>query len=166
LTALGTLLTGRGDYDEGIEALQGAVRINPSSTESLVALANALTRGDRPAEALPLLETASRLDPSTSEPHFRDFTYSFTYWALGRYEEGVRYGKLALRRVENHGGALRVLISSQVGLGLLDDARLTAKTLLRFSPDFRISLLEQILPWQPALIPRYVAALREVGLPE
>ncbi len=165
LIALGSLLTGRGDWDEGLDALQRAVQINPSSTEALVALANALTRGDRPAEALPLLETASRLDPNTSEPHLRDFTYSFTYGALGRYEESVRYGKLASRRFENH-GALRVLIASQVELGLLDEARETAKTLLRVVPDFRISLLEQILPWQPMLLPRFSAALRKAGLPE
>jgi adenylate cyclase len=166
LIALGSLLTFRGDHEEGVDALQRAVRLNPSSTNALVALANALTRGDRAAEALPLLETATRLDPNPFDPHFRAFTYAFTYWALGRHEEGVRFGKIAVSQVERHAGALRVLISSLVELGRLDEARRTAQTLVDISPDFRISLLEQIIPWQPALIPRFAAALRRAGLPE
>jgi len=166
LTALGNLLTMRGDYEDGIAALQRAVRLNPSSTDALVTLANALTRGDRAAEALPLIQTATRLDPNASESWLRAFTEAFSYWVLGRHEEAIRFAELTLRQVETHAGAHRVLISSQVELGLLDAARESAKTLLRLSPGFRISLLEQIIPWQPALIPRFAAALRRAGLPE
>jgi hypothetical protein len=37
---------------------------------------------------------------------------------------------------------------------------------LEFAPDFRVSLLERIIPWQPALVLRFKSALRRAGLPE
>ena len=166
LAALGELLALQGDFAEGLEALQRAVRLNPSSAEALVRLANALTRGDRAGEALPLLETAARLDPRASDLYFREFTLAFTYWALGRFEEAVGAAERALGHGVTQVGALRILVASQVELGQLDQARETAVLLLRLSPDFRISLLEQIIPYQPALIPRFSAALRRAGLPE
>lgn len=166
LMALGTLLTLRGEFAEGVDVLERAVRLNPSSADALVSLANALTRGGRSPEALPLLESAVRLDPRGSDPQFREFTTALSYWALGRYAEAVAVAERALGHGETHAGAMRVLISSQVELGNLDRAGVEARKLLEFAPDFRVSLLEQIIPWQPALVPRFKSALRRAGLPE
>ncbi|MGH9889370.1 MAG: hypothetical protein ACREBE_27795, partial [bacterium] len=95
-----------------------------------------------------------------------DFTFSFTYWAMGRFEESIRIGEIAHRQAATHAGVLRMLIASEVGLGHLERARAYGRDLLRISPDFRISRMEEIIPWQPALIPRFSEALRSAGLPE
>jgi len=71
-----------------------------------------------------------------------------------------------LSRVDTHVGALRMLIASQVELGRLDAARDSASHLLRVSPGFRVSMIAQMIPHQPALIPRFAAALRRAGLPD
>ena len=164
--ALGLSLSMAGDFDAGIPAIQRALQLNPSSVDVLTTLANALTRADRAAEALPLLESALRLDPIPSDSYLFGITIALTYWAMGRFEDAARQSQQTLARTEGHVGALRLLIASQVELGQLNQARETAARLLRLSPEFRISMLGQMLPYQPALLPRISAALRQAGLPE
>lgn len=164
--ALGFSLSMVGDFDAGIAALQRALALNPSSEEALIALANTLTRADRAHEALPLLENAERLDPIPADVYFRQFSFAFAYWAMGRFEDSAQRAEMVVSRIDTHVGALRILIASRVELERLDDARVTAAQLMRVSPSFRISLLAEILPYQPALLPRLSAALRKAGLPE
>lgn len=37
---------------------------------------------------------------------------------------------------------------------------------MRLAPDFRISILERIIPPQPGTLPRLIAGLRAAGAPE
>lgn len=162
--ALGTAQTLLGDFDAGLRALERAVELNPSSSEALVMLANGLARADRPTEALPLLETALRLDPTPSEASFQDFSFALTLFYAGRFEEAVSWAERAVRLAPTHASSHRFLAASLAEAGRLDEARAAVAVLLRRFPTFRISLLEQFAPPQP--LTRLAAALRKAGAPE
>ncbi len=164
--ALGTALTLMGDFGEGLPALQRAVRLNPSSVDALLLLGNAFARAGRPEEGLPLLESSRRLEPSPSDPATFAFHHQLVYFAAARCEEAFRWGELALQVDPIHASSVRLHACTLVELGRLDEARARIAELMRLSPDFRISILEQIIPPQPATLPRMQAALRKAGAPE
>lgn len=145
------------------------MELNPSSGDGLVQLANALTRLGRPEEALPLLETAERLNPEatpTRASHLRMLTQAMTCLAAGRLEEALAWTDRSLEVVTTHAAVYRVRAVTLVELGRLDEARAAAAEMLRIAPGFRLSRLERSIPASPALLPRYLAALRKLGLPE
>jgi TolB-like protein/Flp pilus assembly protein TadD len=164
--ALGTALTLLGDFGEGIQAMERAMRLNPSSVEAHMMLANALARAGRAEEGLPLLENARRLEPTPSDPHNVAFHHQLVCFAAGRYAEALRWGEQALRLFSGHASSTRLMACTLVELGRLDEARAAITELMRLAPDFRISILEQIIPPQPGTLPRLVAALRKAGAPE
>ncbi len=167
--ALGQSLCSVGDFERGLAALQRAVELNPSSADALSQLANALTRAGRPQEALPLLETASRLAPDVvgaGAAHLRHMTYQLTCFAVGRYEESIAWAAVAARSAPSHASIPRILAVTLFEAERLDEARAAAEQLMRMSPSFRISRIDELIPASPALLPRYVAALRALGVPE
>jgi TolB-like protein/Flp pilus assembly protein TadD len=164
--ALGMVLTLTEDFAEGIESLERAVALNPSSADALLMLANSLARAGRAEEGLPLLERARRLEPTPADPNNFAFHHSLVYFAAGRLEESLRWGDRALGLVPTHASGMRLRICALAELGRLDEARAAGEELMRLTPDFRISLLEKIVPPQPATLPRLIAGLRAAGLPE
>ena len=166
LMALGAALSIAGEFDEAIAKLLRAAELNPSSHEVLIQLSNAFTRSDRGTEALPLLELINRLDPADEDLYFRSFTYAMTYYAVGRLEEAANFAERAAREHAGHASNLRIWICALAELGRMGEARAVVVRLLEVAPDFRISLLEQIIPPQPTLLARYKAALRLAGAPE
>ena len=93
-------------------------------------------------------------------------SHAFACWAAGRFEESVASARLLEKRGVAHAGVMRVLAASLAEVGRTDEARAVVAELMRFAPGFRISLLERILPPQPALLPRFAEALRKAGAPE
>jgi tetratricopeptide (TPR) repeat protein len=162
--SLGAAQSMLGDFDSGLSALERAVELNPSSSDALVMLANTLARADRAAEGLPLLETSVRLDPTPWG--FRAFNFAFVLLYAGRPAEAIPWAERALRANPNHGSTHRFLAASLAEAGRLDEARAAVAEMLRRFPDFRISILEQIAPAQPKVLPRLAAALRKAGAPE
>jgi TolB-like protein/Flp pilus assembly protein TadD len=164
--ALGTVLTLSGDFAEGLDSLQRAVRLNPSSVDALLMLANSLARAGRAEEGLPLLESARRLEPTPADPNNFAFQLSLVYYAAGRLEDALRWSERTLELAPTHTSGVRLRACTLMELGRLDEARAAVAELLRLAPDFRISILEQIIPAQPGMLPRLVAALRAAGAPE
>jgi adenylate cyclase len=169
LLALGQALSGAGDFERGLAALRRAVELNPSSGDALVQLGNALARAGRPEEALPLLETAARLDPEkvpTRAAHLRILSFQVTCLAAGRLEEALAWADRALQIVSTHAAVHRVRAVTLAELGRLEEGRAAVAEMLRLAPGFRLSRLEESIPASPALLPRYVAGLRKLGVPE
>lgn len=166
LMCVGSALSIQGDFDAAIARLRRAAALNPSGVDVLIYLINTYTRGGRPEEALPLIELVKRLDPGDFAPNFRDFNFAMTYYALGRLEEGAYYARRSLEGTSRNASNVRMLLFCLAELGQLDEAREIATNMQADLPNFRISLLESIIPPQPSLVPRYKAALRKAGVPE
>ncbi|MEW5977339.1 MAG: tetratricopeptide repeat protein [Acidobacteriota bacterium] len=71
LIGLGPLQDDEGYRQEVGPLLQQAVRLNPNDPEPRIALGKVLIGLDRTAEAIAELETATRLNPDSSEAHFQ-----------------------------------------------------------------------------------------------
>ncbi len=164
--ALGMALTLTGEFGEGLDALRRALRLNPSSVDVLLMLANSLARAGRAEEGVALLENARRLEPTPSDPVGFAFQHALVYNAARRPEEAL----LWIERARRLGPPLpqneRLKACALVELGRLEEARAAVAELMRLSPDFRLSIYEQIIPPQPAMLPRAIAALRAAGAPE
>ncbi len=164
--ALGTALTLMGDFEAGLPALERAVQLNPSSVDALLMLANSLARAGRALEGLAALEIAQRLEPTAPDPAVFPFQAGLVNFAAERCEEAVRWLEQFLRLRPGHAGGLRLLVCALVELGRLEEARACVAEAMRQAPEFRISLLERIIPPQPATLPRLIAGLRAAGAPE
>jgi hypothetical protein len=93
-------------------------------------------------------------------------TLAMACLAAGRLEEALAWTDRSLEVVTTHAAMHRVRAVALVELGRPDEARAAAADMLRLAPGFRLSRLEQSIPASPALLPRYLAALRQLGLPE
>ncbi len=164
--ALGSVLTLSGDFAEGLDSLQRAIRLNPSSVDAHLTLANSLARAGRAQEGLPLLENARRLEPTPADPNSVALHHALVYFAAGRLEEALVWSERLLKLAPTQPSFFRVKASILVELGRLDEARAAVAELMRLAPDFRISILEQIVPPQPGILPRTIANLRKAGAPE
>lgn len=154
------------DYDRGEALIEEAVSLNPNDAAawglrgwiSLICV--------QPARAIESFER--RLQFSPLDPGRTSIWngISFAHFILGQYDQGRAIAAKALA-VSADAHTLSALIMNDVGAGYLDEARAAAHRLLLLRPDFRASYARQSFPtksdeWGD----RFVAALREAGLPE
>jgi tetratricopeptide (TPR) repeat protein len=165
--ALGRALREHGELEEAIRCLRRALELNPSSNEVLLFLATTLAWLDHGEEALALLETAQRLDPTTREVFYHAYAMAFACFAAGRYADAARWAEEAHRAAPGHVGAPRLLAAGLAESGSGEAARAIIERLSRERPDLRLSELTEISPGAaPAFTARYLAALRKAGVGE
>ncbi|MBI3796262.1 MAG: tetratricopeptide repeat protein [Deltaproteobacteria bacterium] len=89
----------RQQYDQAIAEGERAIALDPNNALSYNRQGVVLTFAGRPAEALPLVEQALRLDPHYPPFYLGDL--GWTYWLTGRYTEAVAALKEATSRGPN-----------------------------------------------------------------
>jgi adenylate cyclase len=154
------------DYDRGEAMIEEAVSLNPNDAAawglrgwiSLICV--------QPARAIESFERRLQLSPLDPGRTAVWNGISFAHFLLGQYDQGRTFAAKALA-VSADAHTLSALIMNDVGAGCLDEARATAARLLLLRPDFRASYARQIFTtksdeWRD----RFVAVLREAGLPE
>jgi tetratricopeptide (TPR) repeat protein len=113
--SLGVIMLARGEMDEAIELLQGAVTYQPDYTEARTALAEALRRTGQLRASLPQYEAAIALNPQSAQ---------------------ARWGHaLALVRLDRHRDARRALNEAMQVHPERPEFRLLLARLLAASPD-------------------------------
>lgn len=155
-----------GDHDAAIDAARQALQIQPNGYEENLFMGFYLYFGGQSEEAVRHLETARRLSPVDST---RSLAFlANAYFMNGQYEksEVLRKARISKFRVGNPNPYLW-LAATQVMLGKKDEAAMTAKTLLRSFPHFRLSQWRffEIFKSEENRNRLYSAAL-EAGLPE
>ncbi len=165
--ALGRTLRENGDLDSAIQALRRALELNPSANEARLFLATTLAWKDRPEEALALLETARRLDPTTREVFYHAYAMAFACFGAGRYADAAPWAERASQAAPRHIGALCVFAASLAENGRTSEASAAVERLRDLLPDLRLAVLGEIISVaDPAFASRYAAALRKAGVPE
>jgi adenylate cyclase len=97
---LSSVYRAQAKYEPAVAAAERAIALDPNDAESYVTLAGAFNFfGERPVEAIELLEKASRLNPRYS--FMLQFQLGWAYSLTGRYEEAVAAQKQALLRNPN-----------------------------------------------------------------
>jgi cytochrome c-type biogenesis protein CcmH/NrfG len=84
---LGEILSAKGDFKAAEEGFQKALAVQPRDSDAETGMAIALISMNRPNEALPLLESAVKDDPTNLVAHYR---LSGLYRRAGRAEDAQR----------------------------------------------------------------------------
>ncbi|HET9046078.1 MAG TPA: adenylate/guanylate cyclase domain-containing protein [Casimicrobiaceae bacterium] len=118
-------------------------------------------------KALERLRSAWRLSPF--DPlNFMFLTIAgIAEFVAGRYDPAIAWLNKARRTNPRFVAALRTLVTSLSHAGRAAEARAMAMELLEVEPNFSVGLLQSWYPFRrPDDLERYLAGLREAGLPE
>ena len=162
-SALGMFLVSARQYDEGVGEAERAVALDPNAAENLFFLAAVLCYAGRPEEAIPLVESAERLNPIPLPLQLQRM--SLAYRSTGRYEKAIEAAKRIIRVEANNQFAHVLLISSYIPLGREKEARAEAVELLRINPNFSVDRYIKRIPYKnQAESDRLAEALYKAGL--
>ena len=151
------------DYETGIAEAERAVALDPNSAENLVFSTFVLCHAGRPEEAIPLIESAERLNPIPLPLQL--VAMGLAYRLTGRYEKAIEADKRAIRSEPNNQLAHVDLIASYIALGREKEAHAMAAELLRINPNFSVDHYIKRRPYKyQAENDRLADALYKAGL--
>lgn len=153
---LGLTLEAAGRDADALACFLEARRLLPEEVEPPLAAAAAAMRLDRPAEALPLLEDACRLDPSCEPAHAERIA---CLAALDRHDEAETAYFIAQQSLEECPHCLRAMGESLLARGIHDRAAWCFHEALRQDPSIR-----RVRPQLATLLARDGRASRAVQL--
>ncbi len=109
-----------------------------------------------------MFEKVIRHDPfSTTNYHELGACYLYT----GRFEEAIRICKRAIERNPKNLFAHLVLTSAYSAAGHEEEARATAKEILRINPKFSVEYISKTFTWKKQENKElYIGGLRKAGL--
>ena len=87
MSRLGDFAAERGEHDAAISAYRHALQLSPGSTDAGIGLAHELVETDHLAQALPILQSLEKADPTDVLVHFR---LAALYRRLKRPEDARR----------------------------------------------------------------------------
>jgi adenylate cyclase len=162
---LGWIHLWRKEHDQAVAETKRCLSLDPSNAEGHVRLGHILDHAGRPAEGLPLIETAMRLDPHY--PHLYLFWLGHALHSLERYDEAVATYRRTISRNPEFSTAHLHLAAAYAQLGRIEEAKAEAVQTLRIDPSWSVQRVAQRLPLKDAAaLARLVAGLRKAGLPE
>jgi len=153
-------------YDKAVAAVEHAFALEPNSPQILYRYGRVLYTVGRWEEALPYFEEAMRLNPIP--PNILLRRYGALLRELERYDEAIAVFKKAIEEEpERNLWAYLMLAVTYSLAGREDDARETAKEVLRINPKFSVKFMEKVIPFKnPEHTKRLTTAMRKAGLPD
>ncbi|MBI3801724.1 MAG: tetratricopeptide repeat protein [Deltaproteobacteria bacterium] len=162
---LGFIYLTQQQYDQALAEMERAVALAPTEAASSAGLALVLSTVGRSDEALAAAAQALRLktESGTVDEYFA--SVGEAYNLAGRPEEAIGPFKRYLTRYPNILGPHLTLAAVYSELGREVEARAEAAEVLRINSQFSLEVLRQRAPIKdPAMLERYLAALRKAGL--
>jgi tetratricopeptide (TPR) repeat protein len=153
--------------DTAQERYELALDVNPN--DSLAWLLKGMLHAFRGEgrQAVRDTQRALRLSPLDPHRYFYDSLAASAALSAGQYDRAVELARRSLRANRTHTSTLRVLAIAQWQLGRHEDARKTARELLRLEPRLTVSRWLERSPSSDYEIGRICAhALKEAGVPE
>jgi len=160
---LGSAYIWQKQYDRGIREFQKAHELNPNDATILADYAWALSLAGRPAEAMPLIEEALRLNPYHPRFYVADVLWR-VHFVAGRYQEALD----ALLSVSNPYPPLyQRLAATYPYLDRMEEARAAMAKFRELEPQASIELYARTEPYnRQDDLERFLDGLRKAGLPE
>ena len=164
-TRLGWIYLWKKQHEQAITEFERAVALDANYALAYTRLGATLAFAGRPDEAIPLVKKAMRLNPHGDAIY--PLHLGIAYYLSGQYEEAIAALKEALARSPDYLPAHRKLAAVYVELGRMDEARAEVAEHMRVSPGFSLGRFKERIPIKdPAVLERYINALRKAGLPE
>jgi adenylate cyclase len=160
---LGNIFLMMREYDRALQEGERAVALHPNGADHHVWLAMILTAMGRSIEAIERLNKAIRLNPFP--PNWYSWSLGNACLSLERYEEAVTAYQQALQSSPDFLMAIAGLTAAYSALGKDDDARNTAKEILRIDPRFSADRFASGLAFKDEKTTRaFAEGLRKAGL--
>jgi adenylate cyclase len=160
---LGALYLWKKQHEQAIAEIKRAIALDPNDADSYGGWAHILNFAGQPQEAIELVQKAMRLNPRylTRYPYY----LGLSYYLLKQYEEAISALKEALARNPDLQPAHLVLAATYTELGREEEAQVEVDAVLGKNPTLSLDGLRQRVPLKdPAVLGRYLAALRKAGL--
>jgi adenylate cyclase len=155
------------DYPSAFTALNRALRLHPSSAQTLNAMGHVHCDANDPGPAINYFQRALRLSPLDPDIGYILLGLGQAHMLEGRSEEALPFIARAVQEAPNYVSAHRTLILALTRLGRLDDARAAAARLLELRPGYRLGPVSEYTVLSNR---EYVAdlwrALAAAGIPE
>jgi TolB-like protein/Tfp pilus assembly protein PilF len=162
---LGWIHLWRKEHDQAIVEAKRCLALDPDNAEAHVRLGTILDQAGRPAEGLPFIEKAMRLDPHY--PFLYIFWLANAFHSLERYDEAIAAYRRTISRNPDFVYTHAQLASVYAQLGRMEEAKSEAAEALRMDPSFSGLRIAQRLPFKDAAaLARLVEGMRKAGLPE
>ncbi len=156
------------DYDSALVYFDRALGACPNHSLAWFLSSPTLSYIGRGEEAIKRADQALKLSPLDRNLFTYYSSLNLAHYALGSYEEAVKWGKLSASENPLYTANLRYLAAALAALDRLDEARDVAATIQQREPQFRLSTFERTLqPFRDREISsRYMQHLRKSGLPD
>jgi adenylate cyclase len=157
-----------GELDDGAAFLDRALSMNPNSASAWYFSGWVQVYLGEPDRAIERFAHAMRLNPLDPGLSGMQQGTACAHFFAGRYDEAVKWAKMALRELPDSRAALRIGVASCALAGRDDEAKRLMARLLAIGPGLTISsLLQNLGPYRYPEHPAKLAeALRKAGLPE
>jgi len=156
------------ELDVGVAYIDRALTLNPNLANAWIASGFARNWLGKPDLAIEHLARAMRLSPLDPYTNLTTRTATATaHFFAARYEEASSWAAMVLREWPDYQTGLRIAAASYALAGRVEDAKSVRGRLQRLDPALRISnLYDELGPYQPEHLARYVEGLRAAGLPD
>jgi adenylate cyclase len=128
-------LTYSGRSDLGIVEARRAVDLNPNFSTAYIPLGNGLNLAGEPAEAVPYLEMAIKLNPTDARNHAYIIFLAEAHLNNRDYSQAIECSRKAIERNSKYPYAYFVLASALGHIGQVSDAEKALNECLRLRPD-------------------------------
>ncbi len=155
-----------GEANQAQSCIDQAIDLNPNEPMAWLYKSVWSSMWGAAADAVVQAEHAARLSPIDPLKYFFDVILASSYSSNRDYAQSITVANRSLKSNRDHLPALRVLLGAQGESGLMEDARLTLKEILRIVPNFTVQGYIAMGSGNSPLRRRQVAVLRALGVPE
>jgi adenylate cyclase len=155
------------DYDSAQAGFERALASCPNLALAWMLSAATLAYVGRGEEAVRHADRGLRLTPFDSGLFYYYSAAGWARFAYGAYADALKCARMSATENPRFTSNLRLLAAIQQTLGLGEEARATAREMLRLEPGFSLHhYLQTRQPFRDAVIrERFVAGLTNLGLP-
>ena len=166
-TILGMVALFMRRYDDSLRRLETALEINSNLAFGYMWGGGYYALSCESDKARAHLKEALRLSPRDRANYWTFAFFGLADFADERYEEAVEWAQRAIHLYQKFPTAHRLLTASRRQLGQTEKARAALIALLSVAPGTTVAKIRAAVPWKdPAVMERYLDALRKAGLPE
>jgi adenylate cyclase len=160
---LGYMYTMMGQHDKAIVEAERSVSLNPNDASNLSRLSFVLNNAGRAEEAISLLKSVKRLNPTPPQAYYVHL--STAYRLTGQYKEAIETAKEALKHVPNNHLAYLQLVTAYSMAGQEQEARAAATEVMKINPKFSLERYAKTIYFKnQADAGKTIEALRKAGL--